>query len=312
MKDFIKIFLVLCGIVASFFYGRSYGEKTLTESSEMKNLRSENYLNQNSQAELDNLKTKFQSLLDSSDLKKADEILGKVMTIFLADLGLRLSEAKQNELDEGKRICLQNQNNLIQKKTTEVVEETKTTTSTEPVAAVKEKDPLEIKNLAQFKGAEFAIHEAQNTADIRKALEKLEVKKIDSLLDGAADSTPEQSKKFLGSYRGTVVAADKTEYGTLVMNIEDSGNKEAPFKGVIQLFRGGNASSTSRFTTSNLGFAANNSSALIVNNGSGSSFLQLYKIEKLNKVAAIYYDRLPNGTSKTLGTVILSRTDFVD
>ena len=82
MKDFLKIFLVLCAVVGAFFFGRNYGEVTQVESSEFKTLKSDNFNNQNAQVELKNLKEKFQNLLDSSDLKKADEVLGKIMTIF--------------------------------------------------------------------------------------------------------------------------------------------------------------------------------------------------------------------------------------
>lgn len=311
MKDFIKIFLVLCVIVGAFFYGRSYGEKTSDDSIEVRNLKSENFQSQTSQQELDNLKIKFQNLLDSSDLKKADEVLGKIMTIFLADLSLRVSDEKQKDFLEGKRLCSQNQINeqvaieSVKKETEEPKKEIEVRQKPEDHSL-----PPPIKNLAQFKLNEFSIMEAQDTDEILRTLDKLEVKKIDSLTNGADQASYEQSKKFLGSYRGSLIGADKKVYGTLVMNIELSEDKTKPFKGIIELFRNGSVTSRTRFASSSIGLSGNQSQSTIIDVGDGSSYLQTYKIDNLNKIAGIYYDRLPNGTSKTIGTVVLSRTDI--
>lgn len=107
MTDFLKIFFVLCGIVAAFLFGRNYGEKTVVESKEYIKMRSDSAQTEKAEAELAGLKAKFQDLLDdSSDLKKADEVLSKIMTVFLADLSLHLSEDKEKDLSIGKAACV--------------------------------------------------------------------------------------------------------------------------------------------------------------------------------------------------------------
>lgn len=311
MKEFIKIFLVLCAIVGAFFFGRNYGVETQIESKEFKTLKSDNYNNQNAQDELKNLKEKFQTLLDSSDLKKTDELLGKIMTIFLADLSLQLTEEKQKDFEFGKRICSTSPTEPTALEKIENKPEVKTESKTieeEPVVEVKKHS---IKNEAKFKKAELDIIAAEDIGTIRKALNSLELKKIDSLLDGAPRSTFQQSKKFFGHYRGSVIDVLGNAYGTMTIEIQNTPEAKEPISGKIKLFKGGEAISTSTFTTTEIGFSPENYQATIIDFGP-QRFLQAYKLESSQKIAGILYERLPNGTTKTIGSFILSRTDFID
>lgn len=300
MKDFLKIFLVLCAVVTAFFFGRNYGEETKVESSEFKNLKSDNFNNKNAQEEITHLKEKFQKLLDSSDLKKSDEILGKIMTIFLADLSLQLTADQQKDLEIGQRAC-------VMKPATTVKTETKVETS-----IVEEKKLVskpEIKISARFKMGELEMSEARDVEDIRRALNKLEVRKIESLLDGAPESTFQQSKKFFGIYRGSILDVTGHTYGSIVFEIYNSPAEKLPIKGSIKLYRNGEVVSESNFTTDQLGSSPETSSSTILNVGP-KHFLQVYKLESMQKIAGIYYEQLPQKTTKTIGTFILSRTDF--
>lgn len=308
MKEFLKIFLVLCAIVSAFFFGRNYGEETKTESSEFKTMKSDNFNNQNAQTELSNLKIKFQKLLDSSDLKKADEVLGQIMTIFLADLSLQLTDQKQKEFDEGKKLCSSNVaiNQLPRK--SEPAPEPKATVEPE----VEKPAPKAASNgNARFKMGEFEMSEARDVRDIRKALNKLEVKKIDTLLDEAPHSTFQQSKRFFGVYRGSIIDVTDHVFGSIVFEIYNEPSEKSPIKGSIKLYKDGNSISDSNFTTDLLGISPEGSSATIITVGP-KHYLQVYKVESLQKIAGIYYERLPNGTTNTIGSFILSRTDFAD
>lgn len=308
MKEFLKIFLVLCTIVSAFFFGRNYGEETKTESTEFKTMKSDNFNNQNAQEELNNLKNKFQKLLDSSDLKKADEVLGQVMTIFLADLSLQISDQKQKEFDEGKKLCSSNVaiNQLPRKNQAEP----------EPKAVIEHEvekpAPKAASNgNARFKMGEFEMSEARDVRDIRKALKKLELKKIDTLLDGAPESTFQQSRKFFGTYRGSIVDVTGKVYGSMVFDIRNTPGEKSPISGSIKIYKNGELTSNSSFHTSELGYAPESLSTTILTAGS-NNYLQVYKIETVQKIAGIYYERLPNGTTNTIGSFILSRTDFAD
>ena len=303
MKDFFKIFLVLCAIVSAFFYGRNYGETTTTESSEIKNLKSENFQNQNAQKELKNLKDKFQKLLDSSDLKKADEILGQIMTIFLADLSLQISNEKQKDFNDGKKLCTIN----ALAKTEQKAEPVKT-----PEHEIeKPVQKNQIQNNARFKLGEFEILEARDSNEIFKALKKLEVKKIDSLLEGSLATGFQQSRKFFGEYRGSIIDVTGKVYGSIVFNIKNTPSEKNPIKGSIKIYKNGEITNNSSFTSNDVGQSAENSTAVIVDAGP-DKYLQVYKIESEQKIAGYYYEVLPNRTTKTIGTFVLSRTDFVD
>lgn len=309
MKDFLKIFVVLCAVVGAFFFGRNYGEETKAESSEFKNLKSDNFNNKNAQEELVNLKEKFQKLLDSSDLKKSDEILGKIMTIFLADLSLQLTEGQQKDLEIGKLACVTKLPDPAVAVKTEIKPEIKPNPKHEDEEPLVETKKSGIKNEGKFKAAEFEILEAQTSEDMARALKNLELKKIDSLLDGAPNSTFQQSKKFFGTYRGTILDSTGKVYGTMILDIKNTPAAKSPITGSFKLFKDGQESVGSDFSTDSLGYSPEKYGATVVQMGS-RGYIQIYKAESIQKIAGIYYERLPNGTSKTIGTFILSRTDF--
>lgn len=77
-------FGIIC-LVLGFFVGRSIGEKTSTSTGFTSNLQSLQDLADNEIADYYRLKTLEEKY------KKADEILGKMVAIFLADLGVRVS-----------------------------------------------------------------------------------------------------------------------------------------------------------------------------------------------------------------------------
>ncbi len=309
MKDFLKIFLVLCSIVAAFFFGRSYGEQTKTESSEFKNLKSDSFNNQNAQEELKNLKEKFQKLLDSSDLKKSDEVLGKIMTIFLADLSLQLTADQQKDIEIGKIACVSKSPEPVVAIKTELKSEIMTNPKHEDEEPVIEVKKSGIKNEGKFKAAEFQIIESEDISSIQKALSQLELKKLDSILDGAPHSSFEQSKKFFGSYRGSIIDVTGNVYGTIIMDIKNTPADKSPIAGTIRMFKDGKAISTSTFSSTELGFTSEKFKATIVPFGP-NRYLQIYKTEALQKIAGIMYESLPNKTTNTIGRFILSRTDF--
>lgn len=100
-------------------------------------------------------------------------------------------------------------------------------------------------------------------------------------------------------------------YATLVIDIHNVPENTSPISGSIKIFKNGKETSNNSFDTSHLGYAPESSSAMVLSIGA-TDYLQVYKSESLQKIAGIYYERLPNGTTKTIGTFILSRTDFIE
>jgi hypothetical protein len=296
MTDFLKIFFVLCGFVVAFVFGRNYGEKTVIESKEYIKMRSDSSQAETAEAELAGLKTKFQDLLDSSDLKKADEVLSKIMTVFLADLSLYLSEDKEKDLSIGKAAC-------GVRPTPDIPA---TLQKSEPQSPQVEK---QAKNTGKYRSQEWILVNSQSDSEIRRNLKKLELKDLDIYLKGAPETNLQKSEKYLGSYSGRVFDVNQKEYGFLTLDMVPAKNNkgEDVLKGKIEFFRNNKAESTSNFTTNHFGYSPEGFSGTVVT--FGTLQLQIYSIESSRKLAGYFYERLPNGTTKTIGTFILNRSE---
>lgn len=296
MTDFLKIFFVLCGFVAAFLFGRNYGEKTVIESKEYIKMRSDSSQAETAEAELAGLKTKFQDLLDSSDLKKADEVLSKIMTVFLADLSLHLSEDKEKDLSIGKAACV----------VRPAPETPVTVQKSEPQLPQSDK---QAKNTGKYRSQEWILVNSQTDSEIRRNLKKLELKDLDIYLKGAPETNIQKSEKYLGTYSGRVFDVNQKEYGFLTLDMVPAKNNkgEDVLKGKIEFFRNNKAESTSNFTTNHFGYSPEGFSGTVVTLGGRQ--LQIYSIESSRKLAGYFYERLPNGTTKTIGTFILNRAE---
>mgnify|MGYP000906122875 FL=1 len=217
MSDFLKIFFVLCGFVTAFLFGRNYGEKTVVESKEYIKMRSDSSQAEKAEAELAGLKAKFQDLLDSSDLKKADEILSKIMTVFLADLSLHLSEDKEKDLSIGKAACVARPVADVsapsQKSEPQAPQETTKLDIQQPQA------DKQAKNTGKYRSQEWILVNSQTDSEIRRNLKKLELKDLDIYLKGAPETNIQKSEKYLGSYRGRVFDVNQKEYGYLTLDL---------------------------------------------------------------------------------------------
>lgn len=292
MSDFLKIFFVLCGLVAAFLFGRSYGEKTISDSKEYIKMRSDASRAESAQVELAGLKTKFQDLLDSSDLKKADELLSKIMVVFLADLSLHLSEDKEKELSFGKAMCASRPS----------------TAPAEPIPTAPTKTKT-VKNTGKYRSQEWILIHSRSDSEIRRNLKKLELKDLDIYLKDAPVTTLQKSEKYFGLFRGSVFDVNQKEYGTLTLDLAPTKNSkdEDVIKGKIEFFRNKNIESTSSFTTNHFGHSPEGFSGTVATFDSRQ--LQIYAIENSRKLAGYIYERLPNGTTKTIGTFILNRVD---
>ncbi len=307
MADFLKIFFVLCGLVIAFVFGRNYGEKTITESKEYIKMRSDSASTEISTTELANLKTKFQDLLDSSDLKKADDVLSKIMTIFLADLSLHLSEDKQKDLAVGKAQCVPGaQTSIKTEKPVKTPDGTETPTQQTVEAPEAKPNP----QIAKFKSNEWLLVNSRDDSEIRRNLKKIELKDIDAYLKDAPETSFKDTEKYFGTYKGRVIDVNNNEYGLLSINLKSTKNKhnENLISGSVILFKNGREVSNSSFDSPTFGFNPTTSSGIVFAMGP-RRMLQLYLVENTGRLAGYMYERLPNGTTKTIGTFILNRVD---
>ena len=310
MKDFLKILAVLVVIVIAFVTGRNYGETSVLESKEYKETKSQIVDNANSNAELALMKEKIQSLLDSSDLKKADEVYGKMMTLFLVDLGLRISEQQQKDLDVGKSqmlVCAAQSGQAPALKNSQAPAQV-FISKTEPEEPIAPKAPKFSQTPpGRFKSTEWTLVNSSSNSEILKNLEKVKLTSIDTFLAESPETKFSDIQKYYGTFRGRVSAVDGSNYGSLVVTVGPHAEKAEYVAGTIQLYRGGKEESTSKFSGNTWGNTPVGYQGNMVQ--LGSRFLQIYKIESADKLAGNFYERLPNGTTKLIGSFVLNRTD---
>ncbi len=296
MKDFSKIFLGLCALVGVFVFGQKKGEESFKQSEEYQILMRQKEEQAFTKSDLENAKTKFQNILDGAETKKSEELLAQILQVFLADLGLRI----------------QNQKSFTKENTVVV-----------PAAPPPAKEPLhqaqqtahassppkeKVFDYKRLKSYEWILQNATNESDLKRNLKNVEIKDIDSFLKNSVEAKPQQIESFFGSYRGRIIDIDRKEYGTLVLEINPVADAApAKLKGSIKIFKNGRETSARNFTTTQLGYLVEGSSCLILENG--GTYFQVYKISETQQITGFYYERLVNGTTKTIGSFLLNRVD---
>lgn len=294
MKDFIKIFLILVVIVIAFVTGRNYGEKTVVETTDYKTMSSAEQRISQTESELNNIKEKFQNLLDQNDLSKKEDMYSKMMTFLLVDLGLRLTEEKQKEYDSAIK-----------------AQEEKAEPSKREIAQIIPKEKKWSKHsVSKFKSYEWMLQNTQTDLEARKILKDLEIKDLDSLLKDATTTNEQKGEKLFGTYRGKIFGVDHKEYGSLVISLKEKlseiDSEKKGLEGDVKIYRKGQSIGSSEFTQNNLGLTPTGTESIIIE--AGSRYYQFYKIENSQKLGGYFYERLTNGTTKTIGSFLLTQT----
>lgn len=281
MKDFAKIFIVLCLTVAAFMYGRNYGEATYRETDEYKELIKAKENLSFANAELENVKVKFQNIINSSENKKQDELLAQILQVFLADLGLRAAPIKSAV---AKPTELSSEKNLL-----------------------KEQKKFNIKKLKSY---EWILANSTDTNEIQKNLKNVEIKNLNTFLADARQPAITEFEPIFGTYRGRIRGVDNKEYGSMLIEINAiQQNEKIVAKGEIKIFKENRETMGQGFSTNTLGLSVDGSTSFIINPGNDNKFYQLYKLKETQQLAGFFYERLVNGTTKTIGSFVLNRTD---
>lgn len=295
MNDFIKIFIVMCACVGAFMYGRNYGETTFKQSAEYKSLMEAQEEAKFAKAELENIKAKFQNIADGAETKKQEEILGSILQIFLADLGLRISnpdhftKPAQATTTASLPPKIETPKRAVEKPV--------------PVVAKKEK----VFDYRKLKSYEWILQNSRDANELKKNLKNVEIKDLDTFLRGAVPALPTQLEPIYGSYRGRIMDISNKEYGTLSIDIAPEAGVRPRLKGSIKIFKNGHEEMGNSFNTDQMGYVGEGSSAFIIDNR--NRFFQLYKVTETQQITGYYYERMVNGTTKTIGSFVLNRTD---
>lgn len=300
MKDFITIFLGLSIGVGGFMAGRNYGEKTYRETTNFKDLVKANEELKFTRAELETVKTKFQNIIDGADNKKQEELLAQILQVFLADLGLTVANQQVFQI---KPVVMAVKTELLAPAKALERQEA----SEKPVA--KETKPEKQFDYKRLKSYEWILANSSGTDEIKKNLKNVEVKNLDLLLKNSTQPPAEKLESIFGTYRGRIIDINKKEYGSLAVQIfpQLKPDAEMLLKGSIKIFKNGQEQSSKSFLTNRLAYQAQDSAGFFIDNG--SQFYQVYKITETQQLTGFMYERMVQGTTKTIGTFVLNRTD---
>lgn len=285
-------------------YGRNYGEKTYRESEEYRELVKTKEQLTFAKGELENVKIKFQNVINNSGNRKQEEMLAEILQIFLADLGLKAAENNQIvALPAKESTPLTTATEALLPKKAEI----KAIDSTLPQEPVQASKKFDIKKLKSY---EWILANSTGTDELRKNLKNVEIKDLNEFLAAATSPAIPQFEAIYGTYRGQILGVDNKAYGSMLIEINAVQEEtKITAKGSIQIFRGDKGTMSNNFSGTSLGFIVNGSSCFVINPGNDNKFYQLYKIKETQQLAGYFYERLAHGTTKTIGSFVLNRTD---
>jgi hypothetical protein len=296
VKDFIKIFLGISALVTAFILGRSYGEKSFKASEEYRNFVKSNEDLNFTRNELENVKTKFQNIVDGAENKKTDELLGQILTVFLNDLGLTMQN-KEAVLKQAQEIKIA---------TTETEEQKRIR---EELKALKENTKWTNLDLGKYKSTEWILQNATSDRQVKEQLTKVRIKNMNSFLAGTINGDEAQINGFIGEYRGKFEYIDGTRAGSLKMKFSKTIKEDARLTVEIGMYGAeGKTASSETITPGGFGVRQVELDG-VVTKWQDTSFFHFYKLKNKNQIAGNLYQSLPNGATTTIGSYILSRVD---
>lgn len=309
MKDFLKIFAGLILLVSAFTLGKDYGVKSIIQTTEYKQQLVASAQLAQKDDQLQKIKSEFQKLLDSTDLKQAHEVLGKMMVVLLADLALKISKDQEDQIAVGKNYCMAGY--VAQSPVSKAVAEAAGRPDLAPpqVVATKNVKPVWTHlRPPQFKSYEWMGINAGSDKHSLRQLARTEIKNMNEFIGQAQLVQADKYLDYQGEYKGTIVDINSQTYATLTTKINVNpahGKSKVSFDTTI--IRNGEESHRSA-NGSDFGWANPETYAIVVEQ-SKDRYLQIYKLSTSNKLAGNYYEVLPNGTTKMIGQFALTRID---
>ncbi|MEK6628533.1 MAG: hypothetical protein AABY53_07895, partial [Bdellovibrionota bacterium] len=222
MKDFIKIFLSISALVATFLIGRSYGEKTYLESVEHRGaLKAVEDLNF-AKADLENAKAKLQNITDRAGTLKTEELLAQILHVFLTDLGLRIQN-KEVILKRTQDPVASSELRSKEAPPEEKNEEPGKYPVMSPPPEAPRKEAVWTKtNINKFKSLEWMVENSGDSAAAHRGLKKVQIKNLGTFL-AQADQDIDGCEAFLGSYKGPIKDIEKKYIGSLEFELKLEG-----------------------------------------------------------------------------------------
>ncbi len=308
-KYIVQAFVIIFFTGIGFFLGSKpvqqrnsvdidYNSQTISELEEKFKLLSKNEF-------ADYLQLKNQKL----KYEKAEEILGKMMLIFLTDLGLKASSQHQTPINS---LTLRDN-----------AEENAKDRSNQPNGDYQKNNKMNSlsKNSSEPSSENQKLHWSKNEAkfsdvrsekDIQSFLSSVVIKDLFSEMRSANKVSEMQLDELNGQFIGKVIFDSKSrEPWDVFLDLKgDLKNGILDGTSLVELSKNGKAFSTSRSNGNldeNFKSFAGSSEAILVSANRERSFFQLYLPNKLNKLIGNYYSKKSVGQYVKEGYVVLER-----
>lgn len=299
MGDFVKIFFVLCAIVAAFFIGKGYGEQTYLASEDYKNIAKTKEELEYAKGELENAKAKLQNIMDRGDKEKTDELLSQILQVFLADLGLQIQN--RDLIIQQAKAGNQNSSAVVPAPK----EEPQITIAEIAIQKIKESERREAKELQRFQDLEKNL---LSSSQPQNQLDKVSIKDLKKWM---AKANPEmgECEPFLGRFRGDLIGVTKRRQGSIFFEL---GLAQNLFSGMISWLNSPNPPiSTNINGTCGLKIPRISARFFTL---SDNRYLQVYPggftagSEPKKTLGGILYEILPAGSTQKIGTFWIKKS----
>jgi hypothetical protein len=298
LTEFVKIFLVLCFIVGAFFVGKNHGLKTYFNSKDYKKILAEKEDLDYAKNEFENAKAKLQNIIDQGDKKKTEELLTQILHVFLTDLGIQIQNRKLL-LQQAR----QNNSNLPPVVVSEP-EPIVVSSAEKAILQLKKDEREKNKAIEKLRAVESKLTNTRSRSRSRELLDRVSINNLGQFLSGAEFENSD-CLSFIGEFRGDVAAPSKEKMGSMTLVLKPIQENSREFLGKITWYYSPNPPLSSDIQ---------NSCGKKIPNIKGRFFsltenriIQLYPVLGEEAVVGNFYEILPAGTSKRIGTVSLRR-----
>ena len=292
-----KIFIVLLfGLIFGIVLGRQSMKPAASKPSEPSAACAEL---ENTQREMRQIgETEYQQYLALKDspekMQKANELLGKIMVLFLADIGTRLKAAEQTLKSPAPYV------------------ETPSAPAPTPIESAAKTPPQKPSPEAPtWKNAGTAIGAARREDEALEAMKKAEIDNLVQAIKSSTEPSQAQIASLNGVFSGEITFGEGREPWHMEFRLA-AANRGEGVKGrhSLILSKGGKVFSNSSGRGDLDQYAAESAeegSAIFIKAGGDLGYFQLYPVANLRAIVGIFYEKKGIDEFKPTGQVKLQR-----
>lgn len=266
-------------------------------------LKSDSVALQSTPANLDAIKAKFQQIHDEdfqdylrlkehrAKYEKANEILGKIMVLFLAELGLKMNSGDIEKIQE--KLQIANAEEFLPTSSSPTQECRAGDSGSRLGQHSQQNQAGTNTNNSLWKENEKSLRDPKSPKEIDDFLKKVEIEDFFSEIRSAKSVGPQVLEKFVGVYEGTLTFKDPEREPFEVFVELDAEAKEGKNTGdyKVVLYRNGEpmSQSTGNGDVEFLKQVAGADKAIFLQIGGRSGYFQLYFVNGNKGLIGNYY-----------------------